>query len=252
MPLWLPAIPRALRYWPTARRRPQRPLLPTPNPTRPTGAADRRLRYTTNLTGSQQSLLDSLVFTFERPLRTFDSTQLSLHTDSTFTPVTAYTTELDSSRKSLALHTAWQPGASYHLILNPGFAEDTLGHRLPRRDTLSFAARKLEDYGRIQPAPAQYRYSQNPVLLFVQGDKVVFSAPVKNGVFTNNLFTSRRLRPAHFVRYQRQWRMGSWQLFRMNKRQPEIVRPFSEKITVKPAWDNEFERSLAIAFLTLV
>lgn len=219
------------------------PAASTTNPTRPAGAADRRLRYTTNLSGNQQSLLDSLVFLFERPLRTFDSTQISLHTDSTFTPVTAYTTGLDSSRKRLALHTAWQPGTTYHLILNPEFAEDTLGHRLPRRDTLTFATRKLEDYGRISLRLRNIDTARNPVLLFVQGDKVVFSAPVKSGVFNNNMFApgDYDLRILYDTNGNGKWDPGS---FPLNKRQPEIVRPFSEKINVKPAWDNEFERSL--------
>lgn len=215
----------------------------TAAPTRPASATDRRLRFTTNLTGNQQSLLDSLVFLFERPLRTFDSTGLSLHTDSTFTPETAYTTLLDSSRKRLALYTAWQPGINYHLILNPQFAEDTLGHRLPRRDTLSFATRKLEDYGRVSLRLRNIDTSQNPVLLFVQGDKVVFSAPVKTGVFNNNMFTpgDYDLRILYDTNGNGKWDPGS---FPANKRQPEIVRPFTEKINVKPAWDNEFERSL--------
>lgn len=219
------------------------PITGTATATRPQSAADRRLRYTTNLSGNQQGLLDSLVFTFERPLRTFDSAQLSLHTDSTFTPVATYTTTLDTTRKRLVLHTAWTPGATYHLILNPEFAVDTLGYRLPRRDTLSFTARNLEDYGRITLRLRNIDTAQNPVLQLVQNDKVVFSAPVKNGVFTHSLFM-----PGDYdlrILYDRNGN-GVWDAgqFGTIKRQPEIVRPLTEKINVKPAWDNEFERSL--------
>ena len=212
-------------------------------PTRPQSAADRRLRFTTNLSNNQQGLLDSLVFTFERPLRTFDSTQISLATDSTFTPVTAYTTVLDTTRKRLALHTAWAPGATYHLVLNPEFAQDTLGHRLPRRDTLTFTARKLEDYGRISLRIRNLDTAQNPVLLFVQNDKVVFSAPVKSGIFTYQLFNpgDYDLRILYDTNNNGKWDPGQ---FGPIKKQPEIVRPITEKIAVKPAWDNEFERSL--------
>jgi uncharacterized protein (DUF2141 family) len=209
----------------------------------PRNAADRRLRFTTNLSGNQQSLLDSLVFTFERPLRTFDSAQLSLHTDSTFTPVQAYTTTLDSTRKRLALHTAWQPGTAYHLILNPEFAADTLGFRLPRRDTLSFTARKVEDYGRITLRLRNIDTTQNPVLQFVQSDKVVFSASVKSGLFRQTLFPpgDYTLRILYDTNGNGVWDPGQ---FFGTKKQPEIVWPISQTINVKPAWDNEFERSL--------
>jgi len=211
--------------------------------TTPRNAADRRLRYTTNLAGNQQSLLDSLVFTFERPLRTFDSGQLSLHTDSTFTPVTAYTTALDSARKRLVLHTAWQPGTAYHLILNPEFAEDTLGFKLPRRDTLSFTARKTEDYGSISLRLRGIDTAQNPVLLFVQNDKVVFSAPVKSGIFRQTLFPpgDYSLRILYDTNGNGRWDAGQ---FFGTKRQPEIVWPITQTINVKPAWSNEFERTL--------
>ncbi len=221
------------------------PATPVSSPTgsTPRNAADRRLRYSTNLTGSQQSLLDSLVFTFERPLRTFNSAQLSLHTDSTFTPVTAYTTTLDSTRIRLALHTAWQPGTPYHLILNPEFAEDTLGFKLPRRDTLSFTTRKVDDYGRISLRLRGIDTAQNPVLLFVQNDRVVFSAPVKSGVFRQTLFPpgDYTLRILYDTNGNGLWDPGQ---FFGTKRLPEIVWPISQTINVKPAWDNEFERAL--------
>ena len=205
-------------------------------------AADRRLRYSTNLSGTQQSLLDSLVFQFERPLRTFDSTQISLHTDSTFTPVTGYTTVLDTARKRLALHTAWTPGTAYHLILNPEFAEDTLGHRLPRRDTLSFTTRKVEDYGSITLRLRNIDTAQNPVLQFVQNNKVVFSAPVKSGQFAQRLFPpgEYELRILYDTNGNGVWDGGQ---FFGTRRQPEIVFPITENISVKPAWDNELERS---------
>ena len=206
-------------------------------------AADRRLRYTTSLTGNQQSLLDSLVFTFERPLRTFDSTQLSLYTDSTFTPVTAYTTVLDTARKRLALHTAWTPGATYHLIVNPEFAEDTSGFTLPRRDTLSFTVRKTEDYGAIRLRIRNIDTAQNPVLQFIQNNRVVFSAPIRSGLFTQTLFPpgDYDLRILYDTNGNGVWDAGQ---FFGTKRQPEMARPVTEKISVKPAWDNEFERRL--------
>lgn len=213
----------------------------TTTTTAPRTAADRRLRFTTNLTANQQSLLDSLVFTFERPLRTFDSTQLSLYTDSTFTPVTAYTTVLDTARKRLALHTAWQPGATYHLVMNPGFAEDTLGFKLPRRDTLTFAARKVEDYGAIRLRLRNIDTARNPVLQFIQNNNVVFSAPIKSGIFTQTLFPpgDYDLRILYDTNGNGKWDPGQ---FFGTKRQPEITRPVTEKINVKPSWNNEFER----------
>ena len=223
------------------------------NPTRPatiatsaattTPAAERRLRLSHNLTGGKQDLLDDLVLTFERPLRNFDSTKLRLTSDTSFIPVPVYTITQDTTKKQIILQTAWREGTDYHLIIDSTFAEDTTARKLSRSDTLDFATLKTTDYGQLDIRVRNIDTSQNPVLQFVQADKVVFSVPIKSGRYTQALFF-----PGDYdlrILYDRNnngiWDPGN---FFEGRIQPEIVKPILQKITIKPDWDNEFERGL--------
>ncbi len=223
------------------------PAAPTTSTPAATGgrqnAADRRLRFSTNLANSQQNLLDSLVLTFEHPLRLFDSTRLTLATDSAFNPVTDYTTQLDTTRKRLTLFTPWRPETEYHLILDRDFAEDTLGKKLLKTDTLSFTTRREADYGSINLRVRNVDPSLNPVLQFVQNNAVVFSTPISSGTFSQRLFLpgDYEFRILYDTNGNGRWDPGH---FFGTKRQPEIVRPLEGRRTVKPAWDNTFEITL--------
>lgn len=203
---------------------------------------DKRLRFTANINNNQKDLLTDLTITFERPLRLYDSTKLSLTTDSTFNPV-AHTAARDTSDKVVTVKTNWKEGTLYHLILDKDFAEDTLGRRLLKTDTLSFTTQKRSDYGNLNLRIRNIDTALNPVLQFVQNDAVVYSAPIKSGVLHIPLFVpgDYDLRILYDRNNNGKWDPGQ---FFGTKIQPERVKPIDQKITVKPDWDNEFERSL--------
>lgn len=210
--------------------------------TTPRTTAENRLRFVTNQTNNIQDLLSDLLLTFTTPLRTLDSTRVALTIDSTFSPV-PFTSSLDSTRKILRFRTAWQPGRTYNLILDRDFATDTFNRRLLKTDTLSFNTRRAAEYGSINLSIRNLDASANPVLLFIQNDAVVFSTPIPSGNFTSKLFL-----PGDYelrILYDRN-RNGKWDpgQFFGEKRQPELVRPITQRITIKPNWDNELERSL--------
>jgi hypothetical protein len=92
--------------------------------------ADKRLRYQNNLSNNQLDLLGNLIFTFEPPLRLFDSSKIHFYTDTTFTPITAYTFEKDSLNKKIQLNHSWKENTIYHLVLEKDFAEDSSGKKL--------------------------------------------------------------------------------------------------------------------------
>ncbi|HVG42743.1 MAG TPA: Ig-like domain-containing protein, partial [Chitinophagaceae bacterium] len=208
-----------------------------------TNAADRRLRFTTNVANNQQSLLDSLKITFEQPLRSFDAARVTLFTDSVFNQITAFTTQLDSAKKSMTLLTAWKPQTLYNLVLDKEFAEDTLGRKLLKSDTLFFTTRKLADYGALNIRIHNVDTALNPVLQFVQNDAVVFSAPLIGGRYTQNLFLPGEydLRILYDANRNGRWDPGRFFGVRRN---PERVQPITRKISVKAASDNDFDIQL--------
>jgi hypothetical protein len=66
---------------------------------------------------------------------------------------------------------------------------------------------------------------------------------IKSGVFSQNLFTpgDYELRILYDRNNNGKWDPGEF--FKLRK-QPEIVHPLPDKITVKAAWDNVFNKSL--------
>jgi len=167
---------------------------------------------------------------------------LILSTDSVFTPA-SFTSTLDSTRKELRLRTAWKEGAKYNLILDREFATDTAGRKLLKTDTVFFTTRSAKDYGSINIRLRNVDLTKNPVLLFVQNEQIIFSTPVKSGNFSDARFIpgDYELRILYDANGNGKWDPGQ---FFGTKRQPELVHPIEQKITVKAAWDNDYERSL--------
>jgi hypothetical protein len=225
-----------------AYRAPQRQTSGAPTATQNKGAAaaDRRLRFTPP--GGAVDLSEDYVLTFQTPLGRFDSSQVSLSTDSTFTPA-AFRSFLDTSRTQVHIRSQWREGTRYNLILQQNFAEDTAGRKLLKSDTLNFSTKKLSDYGQLRLRIRGVDTARRPVLLFVQSDKVVLSAPIPAGVFTSRLFNpgEYELRILYDQNGNGKWDPGH---FFGTRRQPELVQPIRQTINVKAAWDNEFERSL--------
>jgi len=207
-----------------------------------TATTEKRLRFSSNLTGNDKDLLSDLILTTERPLRFFDSTKMTFTTDSTFTPV-GYTVTKDSTNKNITIKTDWKEGTLYNLILDKDVAEDTLGRRLLKTDTISFTTRNRSEYGNLTIRIRNIDTAQNPVLQFVQNDAVFYSAPIKSGMLHLPLFLpgDYDLRILYDRNNNGKWDPGH---YTDPKKQPEIVMPIEQKITVKPDWDNEFERSL--------
>jgi hypothetical protein len=201
-----------------------------------------RLRFNTISNGAQQDLLDDLTLTFLVPLRTIDTTKMQLTTDSAFHPTT-YSTDLDTSKSILKIHTNWKPNTLYNLILQKDFATDTMGRQLLKADTLRFMTKKETDYGSVRLRVRNLDTAVNPVLQFVQNDKVMYSAPIKSGIFSSRLFLpgDYDLRILYDQNNNGKWDPGH---FFGVKRQPETVLPLGKKISIKPDWDNEFEASL--------
>ena len=134
----------------------------------------------------------------------------------------------------------WMGNTVYNLIVDKDFAEDSLGRKILRNDTLSFRTRKEADYGSLKLRFIDLDLSKNPVLLFVQNEQVKYT----------HVFTSRDVNIKLFVPGEYELRIlfdenrnGKWDPgeFFGKHRQPEKVQPVTRKLNVKPNWDNEVD-----------
>jgi hypothetical protein len=145
----------------------------------------------------------------------------------------------DSLRLRFSLDYRWRPDSTYHLVLNKNFAEDSTGKKLLRTDTITFKAKRESDYGKLRLRFPNLDLARHPVLLFVQNEAVVQTAP-----FTNKEFNQRLFKPGDYTlrilyddNQNGRWDHGS---FFGTRRQPEIVQAINGKpVTVKANWEND-------------
>jgi len=204
----------------------------------------KNLRFSTNINNNQLDLLSPLTFTFELPLRSFDSSKIVL-TDTSYKRLTGYTFNRDTSNKKILMTYKWPEGTPFNIIVDSTFAEDTSGRKLLRSDTLSFTTKRESDYGSVKLRFFNLPLERNPVLLFIQGDEVKFSH-----VFTNNQFNARLFNPGEYemrILFDENkngvWDTGNF-FGKEGKRQPEKVMPVKRKINIKANWDNELDVEL--------
>ena len=201
---------------------------------------DKRLKYQTSLQNNQQDLLENFKFIFDSPLKRFDTTGIKLYTDSTFSLVDSIRFEKDSTNKEWRLITSWKEGQTYHLILQKGAAEDSLGKQWQKTDTLDFTTKRAADYGRLKIRLRSLDLQRSPVLLFMQGDRIFKSIVLSGPIIEDNLFPPGEypIRILYDENKNGKWDTGQF----FGKRvQPEKVKPLEKKITVKSNWSNEYE-----------
>ena len=203
-------------------------------------ANEKRLKYQTNLTNNSQDLQNDLIITFEQPLKQFDSSRIQFFTDTLFNIVTTYKIQKDSNNLIFHLVNEWKENTLYHLVLDKNFAEDSSGKKLLKTDTLTFKTKKLSDYGSLKLKIRNLDIARNPVLIFVTGEVIYKSFPMKSIDFFQPMFApgDYEIRILFDDNKNGKWDPG--QFFSKHK-QPEIVKPIERKITVKPGWQNEFE-----------
>ena len=208
-----------------------------------TGGRENRLRLQTNLDNGQLDLLNNLTITSDAPLRKLDTSLIHFSQDSSFTPITEYTLLRDTTGKKLTFQYKWKENTLYHVIAEKDFAEDTLGRKLLKADTINFKTKKLSEYGSLRVRFRNLDLASNPVLLFVQNDNVVKSIPLTGPEINVPVFLpgDYQLRILNDRNKNGKWDSGQ---FFGKHIQPEIVKPVTRRINVKPNWDNEFDVAL--------
>jgi uncharacterized protein (DUF2141 family) len=218
--------------------RPKKTLLP-PAPKKEDKDKVKRLILSSNLQSGQLDLHKQFELGFAVPIRDYDSTKMRFTTDS-FQTITQFHYELDSLKKKLTVFYDWKENTLYRLILQKDFAEDTLGEKLLKIDTINIMTKRESDYGNLRLRFRNLVLEQHPVLLFVQDNRIVLSYPVTRTLrYNNKLFYpgEYELRILYDINGNGVWDPGDF----YKHRQPEIVVPIKKKLTVKSNWDNEVD-----------
>lgn len=205
--------------------------------TTPVAKTDTRLKFTTNLDNGNQDLLSPLELKFSKPIRKIDSSKL-LFTDSGFNAVKPSKISLDSTKTILSVHFPWKEQTKFNLVLLKDALEDTTGAGLIKSDTLKFTTKKEIEYGSIRLRFMNLNLQKNPILQFIQTDKLIESIQLTSNELIRKLFKSGsfEMRILYDTNKNGVWDTGA---FGKVKRQPEIVQLISKPLSVRANWDNE-------------
>ncbi|WP_341841970.1 Ig-like domain-containing domain [Chitinophaga caseinilytica] len=206
-----------------------------------------KLIASAELSGGRQELGDSLTLSFNFPIRSLDSSAISLLEDTTLQRVRFGLTVADTTMKQFKMSYNWKPGKPYQLILPAGFATDTTGLQTAKADTVRFEAKQLDDYGTVTvnlsvsdsarhilpESDSGYQF----VVQLVQGGKEVkYTGVVKNGKWERGLIQPGEYEIRVIVdrNFNGRWDTGIY--YRNPKKQPETVFTFKDPINVKKNW----------------
>jgi 5-hydroxyisourate hydrolase-like protein (transthyretin family) len=202
----------------------------------------RTLNISPELADNKQELGKPLLITFSAPVKTLDSTAFRLTQDTVFTPV-AFTTSFDSTRTKLSVHFDWKEGKPYRLIIPKESVADTAGIQPAKADTISFAAKKESDYGKIiltltlsDSTKAMVSDTMHYVAQLISNKEIKYSGKIER-----NTWVQKRITPGEYEVWillddnnNGKWDRGVY--YGTPKKQPERVVSFPKKENIKANW----------------
>ena len=216
---------------------------PAPNTSSKKKDADtvKTIKFATTLDNREQDLLSDLVISFAEHLEHFDSSKINL-TDTNYHPVAAYKIVADTSFANFSLQYPWKEDQYFKLVVQKDAFIDSAGKMLAKNDTLSFKTSSESQYGSVRLRFSGIDFNQNPVLQFIQNNKVVDSVSLTQTEFYRKLYKPGEydMRILFDTDKNMTWTPGNYEL----KRQPEISIRIPRKLTIKQNWDNEVNVNL--------
>ncbi len=207
------------------------------SPVKLPGNADKRLRYTVDLDAGKQDLLNDMNLLFTRKLTSFDSTKFVLY-DTNYNRIQGYRVSLDTNKTKVTLKYKWKEATPFSLLIAKDAVADSGGNTLSKADTIRFFTKKETDYGSIRLRFTNLTLSKNPVLQFVQNDKIIESFPLTQAELSRKMYRpgTYDLRILFDTNKNGIWDTGR---FPANKQQPEIVFLIPKQLVIRSNWDNE-------------
>ncbi len=203
---------------------------------------DKILKISTSLETGQQDLLSPLILSFNRPLKSVDSSKIHF-TDTNRVEIKNYQLILDTSKTKLSIFYNWKEKQAFRLIVDKDALVDTGATLLAKADTIKFITKKELEYGSIRLRFANLNLQKNPVLQFFQSDKLVESFPLNATEFIRKLYFAGtyELRILYDTNKNGSWDPG---VFGKNKKQPEVVQLITKPLLIRGNWDNEVNINL--------
>lgn len=213
---------------------------PTKSTTTEKISKEKKLSYTTNLIGNKD-ILQPIEINFSNAVNMLDKNKIIL-TDTFYKKQYPLQTRLDSTLKKLIVETTLKLETPYVFILKKEALKDTLGKEITKTDTIRFQTMKEEDYGKLVFNFNGLDLSKNPVLQFLQADKIINSFKLTAVKWSNNLFMpgDYEIRILYDTNKDGTWTPGNY----TKKLQPEIAVTLPQKLTIKANWDNERDINL--------
>lgn len=202
----------------------------------------KRLTYQCSAAAGDQDLLEKLTLSFPRKLAAFDSSQILL-SDTFGKPIGNLSYALDTSGKILSIAVPWKDNAYYRLLLQKGFATDTMGLKVMTTDTLNFKTKAESEYGAVKFTFSSLPMEAHPLLQWTKNGEVIATKLIRMPIYSEKLVAPGQynVRIVLDTNQNGTWDTGNYTA----KKQPEKVLPVWQVITIRPNWDNEFTIDLA-------
>ncbi len=189
---------------------------------------------TSNVSKRSKEIIKPLEISFNRPITEFNAAKITMTVDST--TVMPFTGYIDSVRDNvLVLTSAWKEDAVYTLRLLKGFAKDSAGiETMPSK--YIFHTKRDDDYSKMK-VNLPGKYMSNKYVLLIKMDKdTIYNKPVSDTTISIKLLQpgSYNMRIIVDENENGMWDTGDLLL----KKQPELVIPYAQPITLKAAWEN--------------
>lgn len=199
------------------------------------------IKFTNTLERGEQDLLSDLIISFSKPIMRFDSSKINL-TDSNFRPAVNYAIKADSNFQNFSLQYPWKEDEYFKLVVQKDAFTDSAGKMLAKNDTLSFKTSSESEYGSIRLRFGNFELNRNPVLQFIQSEKIVDSVALTGAEFYRKLYKpgEYNLRILYDTDKNLTWTPGNFSL----KKQPEITIRIPRSLNIKQNWDNEVNINL--------
>lgn len=203
-----------------------------------TKPADKKLRYTSNLSGTKQDLLLPLELSFNNTIKTFSADSIALY-DTNFHPIVIASIQQDTNHHKISINSSWVAEQNYVLVVNAGAVNDSLGNTIAKNDTLRFRAKSKEDYGSIKITFQNIDIARHPILQFMEGENIKWSFTVSGNEWTKPMMLpgEYEVRLLYDDNNNGKWDPGNFN----EKIQPEKAVTLPQKIAVRANWDNERE-----------